>query len=244
MAHTYEQRKLNLTVPGGSPRWAPARKELTMTTISVPARQYEDHDDCLSAAQADYIEAHPELEGWELNPRWSDDQRDEILLDVPDDVRDEDEIIIRFAVEQDGSIGYSVVGYLPDGEMAAAVSAAAQEQLSGDDLARWTAACEAGHGPLTPADICGWRWVVLSRDEDALARAAGYSWPGGNAPPWSEFEEVDPVDLIDRIELVDDRDERELYCTALRDRLQGRPIRVAFDEAGIWLAEGLAGKEG
>jgi hypothetical protein len=81
-------------------------------------------------------------------------------------------------------------------------------------------------------------------DENALARAAGYSWPGGNAPPWSEFTDVDPTDMIDRLELVDDRDERELYCTALRDWLQGRPIRVAFDEAGIWLAEGLAGKEG
>jgi hypothetical protein len=55
-----------------------------MTTISIPSSQYEDFDDCLSAAQADYVADHPELEGWELNPRWSDDQRDEILLDVPE----------------------------------------------------------------------------------------------------------------------------------------------------------------
>ena len=59
----------------------------TMTTISVPSSQYEDCDDCLSAAQDDYISDHLELEleGWELNPRWSDDQREEILLDVPEE---------------------------------------------------------------------------------------------------------------------------------------------------------------
>jgi hypothetical protein len=54
-----------------------------MKTIEIDAKLYEDEDDCLSAAQSDYITDHPELEGWELNARWADDQRDTILLDVP-----------------------------------------------------------------------------------------------------------------------------------------------------------------
>lgn len=52
------------------------------TTIRIPAAQYVDEDDCLSAAARDYAEQH-DLVGWELSPRWADDQRDEILLDVP-----------------------------------------------------------------------------------------------------------------------------------------------------------------
>lgn len=54
------------------------------TTVRVDARHYEDADDCLSAAQADYATEHG-LEGWDLAPRWGDDQRDTILLTVPTD---------------------------------------------------------------------------------------------------------------------------------------------------------------
>lgn len=53
-------------------------------TISLPARQFEDHDDCLSAAAESYIESHPDLAGWELSPRWEDDNREAILLDLPE----------------------------------------------------------------------------------------------------------------------------------------------------------------
>lgn len=54
----------------------------TTTTIRIDARRYEDQDDCLSAAQADYAAEHG-LEGWDLEARWEDDQRDAILLTVP-----------------------------------------------------------------------------------------------------------------------------------------------------------------
>lgn len=45
------------------------------TKITVPAAQYADYDDCLTAAN--------DLQGWDLAPRWVDDQRDEIELTVP-----------------------------------------------------------------------------------------------------------------------------------------------------------------
>lgn len=60
---------------------------MTMTTttqkIRIPASQYEDHDDCLAAAAAEYVEEHPDAEGWDLNARWENDSRDVILLDAP-----------------------------------------------------------------------------------------------------------------------------------------------------------------
>lgn len=55
-----------------------------MTTIRVMAKRYEDHDDCLAAAEAD-VQEERGLQGWDLSPRWEDDQREVILLDVPAD---------------------------------------------------------------------------------------------------------------------------------------------------------------
>ena len=55
---------------------------MTTETIRIDARRYEDHDDCLTAAAAD-VARERGLEGWDLSPRWADDQRDTILLDVP-----------------------------------------------------------------------------------------------------------------------------------------------------------------
>lgn len=51
-------------------------------TIEIEASQYQDEDDCLSAAASD-IAAERGLEGYDLSPRWADDQRDVILVDVP-----------------------------------------------------------------------------------------------------------------------------------------------------------------
>jgi hypothetical protein len=54
----------------------------TNVTVRIPIRQHEDYDDCLSAAETDYAHEH-NLVGWDLEPRWEDDQRDAILLTVP-----------------------------------------------------------------------------------------------------------------------------------------------------------------
>lgn len=51
--------------------------------ITISARKYEDHDDCLSAAAEDYAAEH-DLQGWDLSPRWADNQREAIVLSVPD----------------------------------------------------------------------------------------------------------------------------------------------------------------
>lgn len=54
-------------------------------TIEVSAAQYEDYDDCLAAAAADYVRDHPEARGYDLSPRWADDDdRSVILLDAPE----------------------------------------------------------------------------------------------------------------------------------------------------------------
>jgi hypothetical protein len=53
------------------------------TTIEISAKQYEDYDDCLAAAAAGYASEHPEADGYDMDARWSDDERYVILLDVP-----------------------------------------------------------------------------------------------------------------------------------------------------------------
>ncbi|MCA9630058.1 MAG: hypothetical protein KC766_20445 [Myxococcales bacterium] len=56
---------------------------MTTETIAVTARDYVDADNCLAAAEAAYIATHHELRGWDLSPRWEDDERETILLTVP-----------------------------------------------------------------------------------------------------------------------------------------------------------------
>jgi hypothetical protein len=59
----------------------------THMTIRIPTRpEHADHDDVLAAVAAEYVEDHPELEGWDLSPRWDggeDGQREAVLLNVP-----------------------------------------------------------------------------------------------------------------------------------------------------------------
>ena len=49
--------------------------------ITVPANP--DLDDCLSGAADEYISERPDLAGYDLNPRWEDDDRDSVILTVP-----------------------------------------------------------------------------------------------------------------------------------------------------------------
>lgn len=49
--------------------------------ITVSSAQYEDHDDCLTAAAREYAGEHG-LESWRVEVRWLDDERDEIVLTV------------------------------------------------------------------------------------------------------------------------------------------------------------------
>lgn len=52
------------------------------TTIRIPAAQFADEDDCLAACAAKVADER-QLKGWNLAPRWADEQRNEILVDVP-----------------------------------------------------------------------------------------------------------------------------------------------------------------
>jgi hypothetical protein len=53
-------------------------------TLRIAAKKYQDFDDCLTAAAEDVAEERG-LQGWDLNARWEDEQRDVILIDVPDE---------------------------------------------------------------------------------------------------------------------------------------------------------------
>jgi hypothetical protein len=55
---------------------------MTTMTVRIPARQYEDEEDCLSTAASDYAREYG-LVGWDLAPEWEDEQRETILLTVP-----------------------------------------------------------------------------------------------------------------------------------------------------------------
>lgn len=55
---------------------------MTTITLRIDAAKYADEDDCLAAAAADVAQERG-LEGWQLDARWENNQRDVILIDVP-----------------------------------------------------------------------------------------------------------------------------------------------------------------
>lgn len=59
-------------------------KPVRSVTIAVPASPYEDSDDCLADAARDACVRYGLISD-PLGARWSDDERDEILLDIPAD---------------------------------------------------------------------------------------------------------------------------------------------------------------
>jgi hypothetical protein len=51
--------------------------------VLVTVRADPDEDDCLTVAAEAYIAEHPDLRGWDLDPRWGDDEREIVTLTVP-----------------------------------------------------------------------------------------------------------------------------------------------------------------
>lgn len=63
--------------------WSP-EAEAVAKTQQVIVKADPDADDCLAAAAENYLAQHSNLRGWELCPRWVDDNnREEIVLTVP-----------------------------------------------------------------------------------------------------------------------------------------------------------------
>lgn len=62
-------------------------------SIEITVAANADLDDCLEGAAEAYIEEHPELEGYDLAPRWTDEgSRETVILTVPGwSVRDSEE---------------------------------------------------------------------------------------------------------------------------------------------------------
>lgn len=54
---------------------------MTNHEITVPANP--DLDDCLTGAARDYIAEHSDLRGYDLSPRWTDEERESVTLSVP-----------------------------------------------------------------------------------------------------------------------------------------------------------------
>jgi len=52
-------------------------------SVTVTVAANADLDDCLAGAAAEYIEEHPELAGYDLEPRWADEDRETVALTVP-----------------------------------------------------------------------------------------------------------------------------------------------------------------
>jgi hypothetical protein len=84
---------------------------MTQMTVRIPAKRYEDEDDCLSAAARDYAHEH-DLVGWDLAPRWEDDQRDAILLTVPQEGQGQTAVLVTVTLP-DGRAVTGEVTLLP-----------------------------------------------------------------------------------------------------------------------------------
>jgi hypothetical protein len=53
-------------------------------SIEITVRADADLDDCLTGAAEAYVAEHPELAGYDLLPRWTDeDDRETVTLTVP-----------------------------------------------------------------------------------------------------------------------------------------------------------------
>jgi hypothetical protein len=54
------------------------------TSVEITVAADPDADDCLAAAAAEYVSEHPELRGYDLAARWTDDaDRETVTLSVP-----------------------------------------------------------------------------------------------------------------------------------------------------------------
>ena len=52
-----------------------------MRAVTLPARQFEDYDDCLAAACAHVCQRFG-AESWQVSARWEDSQRDNITVEI------------------------------------------------------------------------------------------------------------------------------------------------------------------
>jgi hypothetical protein len=52
-------------------------------SIEIDVSANADADDCLADAAERYVADHPEVAGYDLAPRWTDDERETVTLTVP-----------------------------------------------------------------------------------------------------------------------------------------------------------------
>ena len=98
--------------------------------IQIAAARYADYADCLTAAADECAEEHG-LQGWDLSPRWADEQRDTIVLTVPAmpaALTDDGQAAVREFVGRHGKPGTNTDAWFSDAERAA------MDARPGDDI--------------------------------------------------------------------------------------------------------------
>jgi hypothetical protein len=54
-----------------------------MKHVEITVRANPDLDDCLAGAAKEYVEEYPQLRGYDLSPRWTDETRETVTLSIP-----------------------------------------------------------------------------------------------------------------------------------------------------------------
>lgn len=116
-----------------------------MKTVTLTVQANPNLDDCLTGAAEAYIEDHPELSGYDLDPRWSDGEdgdRERVTLSVPvsDDVAE--------AIERSMSFN-EIVTIDHDDLIIAELRLVAHDWVRGNDSTEFWS--------LTPAGLDDWR---------------------------------------------------------------------------------------
>lgn len=66
-----------------APTEAPERHTMSTKKATITVSANPDLDDCLQGAVDEYVAEHPEAAGWDLDPRWGDEDRETVELTVP-----------------------------------------------------------------------------------------------------------------------------------------------------------------
>jgi hypothetical protein len=60
---------------------------MSNNSTQITIRANPDLDDCLAGAAAEYLSEYPELAGYDLDPKWGDDDRETVTLTLPSHCR-------------------------------------------------------------------------------------------------------------------------------------------------------------
>ena len=139
-------------------------------SIEIVVSADADQDDCLAAAADEYLEEHPELHGYDLAPRWGDDDRETVVLAVPFDWRAKHLAREVCAIVKDDGTG--TIRVIVDHALIDDPNATAEDIAEIVREARQDAASE--HAEEALREACRKHDISLSKDEDGVQ----WAWAG------------------------------------------------------------------